>query len=306
MTKAKKNRGLGRGIDALFAPSEDIFEETKEVVSDDQATIDDNRVQEVALDKIRPNPYQPRTHFDDEALEELAASIREQGVFQPVILRESAIKGYEIIAGERRFRAAKRAGLETIPAIVRDMSDDAMVEVAIIENLQREDLSPLEEATAYKNMMEQLHLTQDEVSQRLGKSRTHVANHIRLLGLNDDVKELVQTGALSMGQARTLLGLKNKKDQSRLAKKVVNEGMTVRHLEKLIQTLNEPVQKVTKTPKQPPKPAYIRESEDKLMDRFGTSVKIKNQGKKGKIEIEYLSENDLTRILDILNIRLDD
>ncbi|MCZ0717624.1 ParB/RepB/Spo0J family partition protein [Aerococcus kribbianus] len=303
---ANHKKGLGRGIDALFAPSEDVFDETKEVVADNEASLDDQRVQEVNLSEIRPNPYQPRTHFSEEAMEELTASIKEQGVFQPIILRQSAIKGYEIIAGERRFRAAKRADLETIPAIVRDMSDEAMVEVAIIENLQREDLTPLEEATAYKNMMDQLDLTQAEVSQRLGKSRTHVANFVRLLGLNQDVKDMVQSGDLSMGQARTLLGLKNKKDQSRLAKKVINEGMTVRQLEKMVQALNEPAEKVKTPPKKLEKPAYIRESEDKLMDRFGTSVQIKDQGKRGKIEIEYLSQDDLTRILDILQIRLDD
>lgn len=306
MANQKKSRGLGRGIDALFAPSEAVYDETKAVVADEQVSIDDKRVQNIPVSEIRPNPYQPRTHFDEQAMEELTTSIREQGVFQPIILRQSAIKGYEIIAGERRFRATQRAGLATIPAIVREMSDEAMVEVAIIENLQREDLTPIEEATAYKNMMTQLDLTQAEVSERLGKSRTHIANLVRLLGLNADVKEFVQKGQLSMGQARTLLALNNKKDQSRLAKKVVNEGITVRQLEKMVQTLNLPAEKAKKPVAKPVKPTYIRESEDQLMDRFGTNVQIKNQGDHGRIEIEYLSQEDLTRILDILNIRLDD
>lgn len=324
MAAHKHNKGLGRGINALFPDSQNFEKKSNDEnisknIQHDQthAVIDPavkkeslaegEQVQEIKLDEIRPNPYQPRTQFNEAALQELADSIREKGVFQPVILRKSAIKGYEIIAGERRIRASRLAGQTTVPAIVRQIDDTDMIETAIIENLQREDLTPLEEAQAYENLMTTLNLTQAEVAKRLGKSRTYIANFVRLLTLNDDVKEFVQTGQLSMGQARTLLGLKNKKDQSKLAKKVINEGMTVRQLEKLVQALNEPVKPVKseKTIK-PERTGYIRESEDRLMDKFGTTVQIQDKGERGKIEIEYLSQDDLTRILDILEIRLDD
>ncbi|AMB94027.1 ParB/RepB/Spo0J family partition protein [Aerococcus sanguinicola] len=307
-----KNRGLGKGIGAFFSDESNPFE--KDYIGSDsqgpaQAPLDPDHEQvvEVALDEIRPNPYQPRLNFSEKALQELADSIAEQGLLQPIILRKSAIKGYEIIAGERRYRATKLNGAETIPAIVREMTDAQMIETAIIENLQREDLTPLEEAQAYQNLIDSLSLTQAEAAKRLGKSRSYIANYLRLLDLTPEVKELVQDGDLSMGQARTLLALKNPKDQTRLAKKVVNEGMTVRQLEKMVQSLNEPVeaQKSQKV-QAPQKPTYIRESEDLLMDKFGTNVQIQSKGDHGKIEIEYLSEEDLTRILDLLNIRLDD
>ena len=265
-------------------------------------------VQEISVEDIRPNPYQPRHQFDEEALNDLAKSIQEQGIFQPITLRKSAVKGYEIIAGERRFRASKIAGLTTVPAIVREFSDEQMIEASIIENLQREDLTALEEAMAYQQLIDVLAITQDEAAKRLGKSRTYITNHLRLLGLSDDIKALVQSGALSAGQARTILGLKSKKDQSSLAKKVVAEGITVRQLEKMVQALNQPADKDIKKDdgKKEVVPSYIRESEDRLMDKFGTNVQINNRGKRGKIEIEYLSEEDLTRILDILNIKFED
>ncbi len=319
---SKKNRGLGKGIGALF-PGDSFDNEATDLTQQAQAIDQEaeeaeanesgqnqsgqDQVQEIHLDEIRPNPYQPRTEFDPTALQELADSIEEQGLLQPITLRKSAIKGYEIIAGERRFRAMKLAGYDSIPALVRDMTDAQMIETAIIENLQREDLTPLEEAQAYRNLMDELDLTQAEAAKRLGKSRSHLANTLRLLDLNEDVKELLQNKKLSMGQARTLLGLKNKKDQSRLAKKVVDEGITVRHLEKLVQNLNEPVQPAPKVANnKSEKPTYLLEGEEHLMDKFGTNVQIKPKGQAGKIEIEYLSQEDLTRILDILDIRFDD
>jgi ParB family chromosome partitioning protein len=316
----KHNKGLGRGIDAFFGgdnvfSQEEVTEtntntDTAEVteVNNEPSVASDKLVQEIELGEIRPNPYQPRHQFDEDALNDLAKSIQEQGIFQPITLRKSTIKGYEIIAGERRFRAAKIAGLTTVPAIVREFTDEQMIEASIIENLQREDLTALEEALAYQQLIDVLDITQEQAAQRLGKSRAYIANHLRLLGLSDDIKALVQSGELSAGQARTILGLKSKKDQSRLAKKVVAEGITVRQLEKMVQTLNEPVDKEVKKDdhKKPAVPAYIRESEDRLMDKFGTNVQINTRGKRGKIEIEYLSEEDLTRILDILNIKFED
>ncbi|AMB99347.1 chromosome partitioning protein ParB [Aerococcus urinaehominis] len=313
MTKQnKKKSGLGQGMGAFFntdaiyqseVKAENKFEDPQ-LKAQQEAQ---GQVSELAVDEIRPNPYQPRHHFDQEALQELAQSIKQTGLFQPITVRQSTIKGYELIAGERRLRAAKLAGLETIPAIVRDVTDSQMVEMAIVENLQREDLNPIEEAMAYQQMMDQLSLTQAQVADRLTKSRSHVANHLRLLRLNPEVQEMVQTGQLSMGQARTLLGLKHHQDQVKLAHKVVDEGMTVRQLEDLVQALNEPAE-VTRISQNDPVqvPAYVRESEDKLMDKFGTAVKIKSRGHKGKIEIEYLSEEDLTRILDLLDVRIDD
>ena len=294
----KNSKGLGRGIDALFSNFEDI-----EKI--DEKT---EKVQEIPLDEIRPNPYQPRKTFDDSTLRELADSIMLNGVIQPVILRQSSVKGYEIIAGERRVRASRLAGKTTIPAIVREFDETAMIEVAILENLQREDLTPLEEAEGYQTLMNKLNLTQVDVAQRLGKSRPYIANHLRLLNLPQDVKGMLQEGLISMGQARTLLGLNDESLISELAKRAAEEGITVRHLELLVQQLNNPgdAAKKKNKKKKETKPVYIKESEERLMDKFGTSVQISSKGEKGKIEIEYLSPADLTRILDILQISLDD
>jgi ParB family chromosome partitioning protein len=292
----KNSKGLGRGIDALFGDYAEL--------SNINAT--NEQVQQIPLTDIRPNPYQPRKTFDEAALNELAESIKLSGVFQPIILRESKIKGYEIIAGERRFRASKLAGKETIPAIIREFDEEKMMEVAVLENLQREDLTSLEEAEAYEMMMKKLKLTQEEVAIRLGKSRPYIANYLRLLGLPDAVKEMLQNEDISMGQARTLLGLKEKKQITKLAKRVVRDHLTVRQLEQLVNKMNQPKEAAAEATKNDKKPHYIRESEERLMDKFGTSVSINEKNQKGKIEIEYLSTDDLTRILDILNIQFDD
>lgn len=294
---SKNNKGLGRGIDALFTNFNDI----------EKIDEKNEKVEEIKLDTIRPNPYQPRKEFDETALAELAESIKLNGVFQPIILRKSTVKGYEIIVGERRVRASRLAGKETIPAIIRVFDEQAMIEVAILENLQREDLSPLEEADAYQTMMTKLKMTQADVAARLGKSRPYVTNHLRLLTLPDDVKKLLRNGDLSMGQARTLLGLKNQTQISELAKRVVAEGMTVRQLEALVQELTEPSQRKEKKKRDKlKKPSYLIESEERLMDRFGTAVQITPKGEQGKIEIEYLSSADLNRILDLLAIEFED
>ncbi|MFK4567460.1 ParB/RepB/Spo0J family partition protein [Enterococcus sp. UD-01] len=294
-----KGKGLGRGIDALFqdfASLEDVDVQKEEVI-------------EIPLNELRPNPYQPRKTFDEASLQELANSIQQSGVFQPIIVRKSAVKGYEIIAGERRFRASKLAEKQTIPAIVREFDEEAMMQVAVLENLQREDLNPLEEAEAYDMLMKNLKLTQVEVAERLGKSRPYIANYLRLLTLPTQVKEMVQGETLSMGQARTLLGLKDKDMILTLAKRVVAENLTVRQLEQIVNDLNEnqgkkALKKDKKILKE--KPYYIRESEDRLMDKFGTTVAIQEKEGKGKIEIEYLSQSDLARILDILEIHFDE
>ncbi len=288
-----KGKSLGKGIDALFQELEEVDVKKEEVV-------------ELSLNELRPNPYQPRKTFDEASLQELANSIERSGVFQPIIVRRSVVKGYEIIAGERRFRASKLAKKETIPAIIRDFDEESMMQVAVMENLQREDLNPLEEAEAYKMLMDNLKLTQAEVAERLGKSRSYVANYLRLLSLPKLVKEMVEEERLSMGQARTLLGLKNKEQILKLANRCVKESLTVRQLEQMVTAMNEnkPKKKVPRVIKE--KPYYLRESEDRLMDKFGTSVSIREKKGKGKIEIEYLSQSDLTRILDILEIQFDD
>lgn len=291
----KKSSGLGKGINALFTV------DTIETIDLTQETIED-----IQLADIRPNPYQPRKTFDEQALQELADSIKQSGVFQPVILRKSTIKGYEIVAGERRVRASKLAGKTTIPAIVRQLDETLMIEIAILENLQREDLNPLDEALAYQSMMTKLSLTQQEVSERLGKSRPYIANYLRLLSLPSEIKTLLETKALSMGQARTLLALDNVTDMIALAKKAIKESLTVRQLEELVQHYGQSSKSKKQTMSKVAKPLYIVESEELLNDKFGTSCHIVENGNhRGKIEIEYMSKSDLTRILEILNIQLD-
>ncbi|CAM2849574.1 MULTISPECIES: ParB/RepB/Spo0J family partition protein [Dellaglioa] len=292
---ANNKKGLGKGINALFQDELDQYDDTKESIV------------RLNLDEIRPNPYQPRKTFNEDALKELAASIKKSGVFQPIIVRESVIKGYEIIAGERRFRASKLAGVADVPAIVRTMTEESMMEVAILENLQREELSPLEEAEAYNTLMEKLNLTQSQVSERLGKSRPYIANYLRLLGLPHAVKELIQADQLSMGQARTLLSLKDKQKIGTLAKRTVKENLTVRELEKVIAQMNGESKKNTKKTNDSEKSIYVQQSENLLKEKFGTQVSIQQSKKndKGKIEIDYLSTDDLNRILDLLDISLD-
>ncbi|SFV39923.1 ParB/RepB/Spo0J family partition protein [Ligilactobacillus acidipiscis] len=293
VNKKKNSKGLGRGIEALF---EDFSEEASE----------NETVSEILLDEIRPNPYQPRKNFDEKGLSELADSIKKSGVFQPIIVRKSTVKGYEIIAGERRFRASKLAEKRTIPAIIREVDEERMMEIAVLENLQREDLNPIEEAEAYNTLMEKLNLTQTQVSDRLGKSRPYIANYLRLLSLPAEVKTMIRQQKLSMGQARTLVSLKDKKRILGLAKKAIAQKMTVRQLETAVAALNGDLRKQVRTKQKKASP-FIKESEERLGEKFGTKVAIKNNDKsgKGKIEINYLSNDDLNRILDVLDIRLD-
>src|SRR5699024_4167090 len=290
---ASRSKGLGRGIDALF-------QESKEEQQPDEQVV------ELEISEIRPNPYQPRKTFNEEALEELAKSIKKSGVFQPIIVRKSSVKGYEIIAGERRYRASKLAKKTEIPAIIREFNEEQMMEVAVLENLQREDLTPLEEAEAYNTLMEKLNLTQTRVSERLGKSRPYIANYLRLLGLPGKVKLMLQDGSLSMGQARTLLAVKDEQKLIELAEKTVKEGLTVRHLEQLVAQINGKKPMKAKKQANPYEP-YIKQTENLLQEKFGTKVAVKANSKsdKGKIEIDYLSIDDFNRIMDILKIKLD-
>jgi ParB family chromosome partitioning protein len=275
-------KALGKGLNAFF--SEVSKEET---------------VQEIKLKDLRPNPYQPRKTFQQEAIEELRDSILEHGILQPLVIRKS-IKGFEIVVGERRFRAAREAKLETVPAVVRELSEQQMMELAVLENLQREDLNPIEEGQAYQTLMEKLKLTQEEVAKRLGKSRPHIANHIRLLSLPPKIQELILAGNISMGHGRALLGLRQKEKLPVLVERVMNEGLNVRQLEKLIQQMNENVSRETKKPEKK-KDVFLQQREHSLRERFGTTVKIKQNKNKGKIEIEFFSQEDLDRILEMLD-----
>ncbi|EAA0365596.1 ParB/RepB/Spo0J family partition protein [Listeria monocytogenes] len=280
-------KGLGKGINALFN-NVDTNEET---------------VQNIAIKEIKPNPYQPRKIFDAKAINELRDSIKIHGVLQPIILRNTD-KGYEIVVGERRYRAAKEAKLKEIPAVVRDLTEEEMMELSVIENLQREDLSPLEEAESYQFLMKKLSLTQAKLAERVGKSRPYIANFVRLLTLPEEVQVMLRDGSLSAGHGRVLLGLKLKKNIIPTAKKAVAQGLTVRQLEDVVNNLNENVSRETIKPARVP--IFIRESESQLRDKFATAVSIKRRDKKGKIEIEFLSDDDLDRILEILDIQFDD
>lgn len=275
-------KGLGKGLNALF-PDESLTKAEK--------------VDSIRLKSIKVNPYQPRKIFDENAIEELSESIKEHGVLQPIIVRK-VNTSYEIVVGERRFRAAKLAGLLEIPAVVRQLTDEQSMEMAILENLQREDLTPIEEAEAYQKLMDNLSLTQEQLAFRLGKSRPHIANHLRLLSLPDGVRKLIMDGKLSMGHGRTLLGLRKKEQIILTAEKTINEGLNVRQLERLVHKMNEDVPRETKTEK---KNLFLEEQETNLREYFGTNVSIKKTKNKGKIEIEFFTEEDLERILDLLN-----
>jgi ParB family transcriptional regulator, chromosome partitioning protein len=275
-------KGLGKGLNALF-PEESLTPSEK--------------VDMISLKDIKANPYQPRKIFDEAAILELSESIKEHGVLQPIILRKVR-KGFEIVVGERRYRAAKLANLPEIPAVVREMTDQQMMELAILENLQREDLTPIEEAEAYQNLMEHLNLTQEQLAFRLGKSRPHIANHIRLLSLPEQVRDLISANKISMGHGRAILGLKRKKLIPQVTEKVIKEEMSVRQLEALIQKLNEDVPR--ETSKETKKDIFIVDKEEQLREYFGTNVTIKKGKDKGKIEIEFFSEDDLERILELL------
>lgn len=263
----------------------------------------------IDIKQIRPNPFQPRHIFDQDRLAELAKSIRKSGIYQPLVLRQpvKSIERFEIIAGERRYRASILAGLDQVPAIIRDFSDEATMEAAIIENLQREDLSPLEEAEAYQALMKELQLTQAQVSERLGKSRPYIANYLRLLGLPTKVKEMLQAGQISMGQARTLLALKQQSKLEKLAHQTIKDGLTVRQLEGIVNQINLDEEKQSNQKKlHQNKSPFVREIENQLGERLGTKAALVTKTKqKGKIEISYDSMKELDRILEILNISLD-
>lgn len=283
------SKRLGRGLDALI-PSLNISE--------------DDKVIEIPLAQLRANPYQPRKTFNEESIQELAASIKEHGVIQPIIVR-SVLKGYEIIAGERRFRASQVSGLASIPAVVRKFTDQQVMEIALIENVQREDLNAMEQAIAYQALIDQFKMTQEELSAKVGKSRSHIANFLRLLQLPEEIKQYVSRGTISMGHARAIVGVKDDKTKKELAKITIEKQWSVRELEEAIQKLDEPREKETSKAKVRKKDPYMEEVEENLRSIFRTTVKIKAQPQhKGKIEFAYYSKDDLERILELLQGRI--
>jgi ParB family transcriptional regulator, chromosome partitioning protein len=277
------SKRLGKGLDALIT-SLSIKE--------------DDKIVEIPLSQLRPNPYQPRKSFDEDAIKDLAESIREHGVIQPIIVRQ-AIKGYEIIAGERRFRASQLLGSATIPAVVRMYNDQQVMEIALIENVQREDLNAIEVAVAYNAIMNQFTLTQEELSLKVGKSRSHIANFLRLLSLPDEIKNYVSRGTLSMGHARALAGIKEDAKRRELAKLTVANEWSVRELEEAVQKseVNGKPKAKSKSKKRDP---FLEELEESLQEKFQTTVKIKPNKDKGRIEISYFGKSDLERLLELL------
>lgn len=285
-----KKRALGMGLEQLFNGENLDLDEMEKTIYENSTN---EEIIELKLDDLRPNPYQPRKIFDDEALRELSESIKEHGVFQPIIVKKS-IKGYEIIAGERRYRASKLAGLKTIPAIIRDFTDSQMMEIALLENLQREDLNVIEEAIAYKSMIEKLNLTQDELAKRVGKSRSHITNILGLLRLPKEVQKQVIQGNITMGHARMLSKLEDDKKIIELANKIVNESLTVRDIEDIgtVEKKKKPIVKKETSNEY----KYV---EEMLRDKLDTKVRIKDL----KIQISFTNNADLNRILEVLNVK---
>jgi len=281
------SKRLGRGLDALI-PALNIDEK--------------DHVAEIEITRIRPNPYQPRKTFNEAHLAELMASIKEHGVIQPIIVRES-LNGYEIIAGERRWRASKALNLETIPVVIKNFTDEQVMEVALIENLQREDLNPVEIAAAYEKLMIKFNLTQEELAIKLGKSRSNVANFLRLLQLPETILDKVAEGQISMGHARALITIENEEQQINLTNKIAKDNWSVRTLEDKIKDLRNNVSRETNIQnKRPHSSKMIKEIEEQLRNKFSTSVKIKDNKNKGRIEIEYFNQGDLQRIIDLIGI----
>ena len=289
-----KRRALGMGLEQLFNSEMLDFDQVEEKIVEETPK---DEIVEIPINELMSNPYQPRKIFDGEALKELSESIKEHGVFQPIIVKKS-VKGYNIIAGERRTKASELAGLKSVPAIVRDFSDEEMMQVALLENLQREDLSAIEEAKAYKSIIESLRLTQDELAKRLGKSRSHITNMLGLLRLPLSVQDMVLYGKISMGHARVLSKLENSEQIEDLANKVISENLSVRDLEAIA---DERTYVRTAPASKPKKSKEYKYVEDAMKEKLGTKVAISGN----KIKISFVTKEDLNRILEILNIEVE-
>ncbi|HEY3424058.1 MAG TPA: ParB/RepB/Spo0J family partition protein [Negativicutes bacterium] len=281
---SSKQRGLGRGLDALIPT----------------ATVEEREnVNEILIKEIIPNKFQPRRVFDEEALADLAHSIRQYGVLQPVVVRRT-LNGYELVAGERRLRASQQAGLQAIPAVVREYTDAEMTEIALVENLQRQDLNPIEEGMAYRRLMDEFGFTQEEVARKIGRSRSLIANMVRLLHLHPTVREYVSRGTLTMGQARPLLALETPERQLEAADMIVEEDLSARDAEELVRRLASTPRQPKQQVAAPAREIFVVEAEDRLKMILGTQVKIKPGKLKSRIEIEFYSAEDLDRIIETL------
>ncbi len=279
---AEKRPALGRGLSALI-PDAPVAPSSSE------------RTLDVDIDRLRPNPAQPRTTVDEARIEELARSIKSNGVIQPIVVRKSE-EGFEIIAGERRWRASQRAGLLKVPVVVRDVPDDRLLAVALIENIQREDLNPIEEAQAYRRLVDSYGLTQDQIAESVGKDRSSVANTMRLLKLPREIRENLGAGALSMGHARALLALPDENAQLRVSREIVSRNLSVRETEAIVKKGTDPA----KPREEAPKDVHTRAAEEKLRFSLGTRVRIVRKGKAGRIEIDFQNEDELQRLYEHL------
>ena len=289
---ASKNRGLGKGLEALFGDVE-ITVNNKHVDGEDLGA----SVSFVDIHKIKPNGNQPRRNFDEEKINELAKSIEEHGIIQPIVLRHTE-GGYEIVAGERRWRAARRAGLKNVPCLIRELTEEQNALMALIENMQREDLNAIEEAAGLERMIRTFGLTQEQVSKSVGKSRPYIANSMRLLKLPDKIQQMVADGKLTSGHARAIAGIKDSSKQLSIAEKCVEQSWTVRDIESFAKDTKKPAEK--KRPKARPKNRDLLALEEELRIILGTKVNIVLGSKKGKIEIEYFSRDELERLLELL------
>lgn len=289
MSTRDTNR-LGKGLNSIFG--QDVSKVLEDIQNGDVKTEKQEQTK-INIDQIRPNPYQPRKVFDDTALQELSQSIKQHGVFTPILVKKS-IQGYDLIAGERRFRASKLAGMSDIPAIIVDLNDQEMMEIALLENIQRENLNGIEEAKAYEQLIQRLNYTQEQLANRVGKSREHITNTLRLLKLPEDVQEYVVQKKLSMGHVRALIGLKDENMIRKIAKQAIDQGLSVRKVEQLVKDL----QHKKEPEKQVEENIFIKEAKNKLEEYFQTSVKVSEHS----ISIHYENEEDMNRILELLNL----
>ena len=285
----KNNARLGKGLSSIFG--QDVTKVLDDIQNGDME-VESQEQSKIPVDEIRPNPYQPRKVFDEEALKELSSSIKQHGVFTPILVKKS-IQGYDLIAGERRLRASKLAGLKDIPAIIVDFDDQEMMEIALLENIQREDLNVIEEAKAYEKLIQRLNYTQEQLAHRVGKSREHITNLLRLLKLPEDVQEYVVNKQLSMGHVRALLGLKTEAGMRKVAKQAIDQGLSVRKVEQIVKDINN-----KKTVDKPKEDIYVKAAKEKLQEYFQTSVSIS----KNSISIHYENKEDLNRVLELLNL----
>lgn len=289
-------RGLGKGLDALI-PNVDTKGKSAERDTDEKKEPDTI----VKITKIEPNREQPRKNFDEDALQELADSIKQFGLLQPILVQDRKTY-YEIIAGERRWRAAKLAGLKEVPVIIRDYTDQEIVEISLIENIQREDLNPIEEALAYKRLLTEFNLKQDEVAERVSKSRTAVTNSMRLLKLCDEVQQMIIDDMISSGHARALISIEDPEEQYNIAQKIFDEKLSVRDVEKLVKNMNKPEKPKKEKEEDKSLEVIYQDVEEKLKQSLGTKVAIASKGNgSGKIEIEFYSHDDLEKIISLLS-----